>query len=184
MPDLVILQQMIKDEAKVPLIETNGKISVFLSEPQCPSSSVTIKGMPANAIVIKADAFKSPNTVFSNVKGECKRADFVIVSNENNKKRIIFIEMKASKDSANIIIKQLTGAKCFIHYCQEIGKSFWMQNDFLVGYSYRFISIGHTSISKRQTRIDRISGVHDQPEKMLKISSPHNLQYSMLAGKI
>jgi hypothetical protein len=184
MPDLAILHRMIKDGAKVPLIDTHGKKSVVLSEPQYPSSSVTIAGIPDNAIVIKADAFKSPDTVFAGLYGECKRADFVIVADSGRKKSIVCIELKATKASEKEIIQQLSGARCFIVYCQEIGKSFWKRQDFLADYSFRFISIGHPSISKRQTRIESTSGIHDLPKRMLKISSPHRLQFDHLAGKI
>ncbi|MFZ3016931.1 MAG: hypothetical protein WA056_00580 [Gallionella sp.] len=183
MPDLDILKQLIHPNAMVPLTVTYGKKSVELSEPQYPSSVVTVSNVPEDAIVIKVDSFKSPDAVFSNSKGECKRADYVIVSNANNKKRIIFIEIKATKDRENSIIKQLTGAKCFMLYCQAIGKEFWNQNDFLKDYKYRFVSIGHTSIAKRKTRIERkCSSIHDQPEKMLKIASPNHLQFNQLAG--
>lgn len=175
---------MIKDDATIQLLGNYDKKSVVLSEPQYPASSVTISGIPDNAIVIKADAFTSPKSVFKDSKNECKRADFVIVANTGNKKSIVFIEMKATKAPAKEIIKQLYGAKCFIVYCQEIGKSFWKQPGFLAGYSFRFISIGNTSISKRKTRIDPTTGIHDSPERMLIISSSRQLQFNQLAGKI
>lgn len=184
MPDIEILHQMIKNDAKVPLHDNSGKKSVLLFEPQHPNSKVTILGVPENTIVIKVDAFKSPDTVFAGLQGECKRADFVIVADSGSKKSIVCIEIKAKKDAEKEIIKQLTGARCFVSYCKEIGVSFWKQQDFLTGYSFRFISIGHTSISKRRTRIDRQAGIHDRPERMLKISSPHYLQFDQLAGKM
>jgi len=183
MSDLDILHQLIKTAATVPLLDKSGKKSVLLSEPQHPNSKVTILGLPDNAIVIKVDAFKAPDAIFNGSQGECKRADFIIVANTGNKKSIVFIEMKATKASEKEIIRQLTGASCFIHYCKEIVSSFWKQQNFLKGYSFRFISISHTSISKRRTRIDRKTGVHDCPEKMLKISAPHHLQFDQLAGK-
>jgi hypothetical protein len=173
---------MIKAAAKETLIDNYGKKHVILTEPQCPNSLVTIAGMPDEAIVIKADAFKSPDTVFNGAQGECKRADFVIVSDTGNKKIILFIEMKAKKDSNKEIVQQLNGIRCFIAYCQEIGKVFWNKPDFLDGYAYRFISIGHTSIPKRKTRITRQSSIHDRPERMLKIDYPHRLQFNQLAG--
>ena len=160
----------------------HGKKSVVLSEPLYPKSSVTIAGIPDNAIVIKADAFKSPDTVFSGLYGECKRAYFVIIADSGRKKIIVCIELKATKASEKEIIQQLS--KCFILYCQEIGKSFCKQQDFLADYSFRFISIGHTSISKRQTRIEPTSGIHDLPERMLKISSPHRLEFDHLAERV
>lgn len=182
MPDIEILNQMIKADAKVELEDRNGVNQVKLVEPQN-NTSVTVSGVPQNAIVIKADAFNSPDSVFQGTKGECKRADFVIVADGSNKKVIICIEMKAGKDSEKEIIQQLTGAQCFITYCQEIGKSFWQESGFLKGYAYRFVSINRISIAKRKTRIDRHSSAHDRPDKMLKISSPNRLEFNHLAGK-
>lgn len=182
MLDIDILHQMIKEDAKVPLLDNNGKKSVLLAEPQHPDSSVVIAGIPDDSIVIKADAFTSPKSVFQDLKNECKRADFVIVSTSGNKKSIIYIEMKAKKDSEQEIVKQLHGAKCFIVYCRAIGESFWKQRGFLGGYTQRFISIANTSISKRTTSIRPEAGTHDTPERMLKISSPRRLQFSHLVG--
>ncbi|CCI34063.1 hypothetical protein [Microcystis sp. T1-4] len=70
------------------------------------------------------------------------------------------------------LIKQLTGAKCFVSYCREIGRLFWNQPDFLQDYQYRFVSIKNISISKTTTsssKPSQKSEIHDQPEKMLKI---------------
>ncbi len=75
--------------------------------------------------------------------------------------------------------------KCYFltdPYCREIGKAFWNQKNFLDDYSYRFVSIGHTGIPKRKTRISLQTGVHDCPKRMLKIDWPHDLQFNYLAG--
>ena len=185
MHDLDILQQMIKDTAQVSLTDKYGKKMVTLTEPQCPDSCVTIYGMPDDAIVIKADDFRSPDTVFNGSRGECKRADFVIVANAGIKKAIIYIELKKTKGSEREIIQQLTGARCFVAYCREIGQAqaFWNQRTFLTGYVERFVSIGHTSIPKRKTRIARQTGAHDRPDKMLKIDSPYHLEFNRLVGR-
>lgn len=182
MDDIEIFNQMVKDSAKVALENQNGKNQVRLAEPQN-TSSVTVSGLPDNAIVLKADAFKSPDSVFNGTRGECKRADFVVVAADGGKKVIICIEMKARQDSEKEIIQQLRGARCFVAYCREIGQWFWEQPNFLKGYPYRFVCINHISIAKRKTRIDRPTGVHDRPDRMLKISSPHRLEFNHLAGK-
>ena len=158
------------------------KSETTLTEPQCPGVSVTISGLLDNVIVIKADAFTSPDTVFMGSHGECKRADFVIVADTGNKKVIICIEMKARNNGGKGIIQQLTGAQCFVGYCQEIGKAFWHQPDFLKDYVYRFVSISQISIAKSKTRLTRLADTHDRPDRMLKIAYPHHLQFSHLAG--
>jgi len=175
MSDIDILHQMIKDSAKLSCDKR-----VILTEFEEPDSSVSISGLPKETIVIKADVFKSPDTMFNGSFGECRRADYVIVAEK--KKVILCIEMKAKKGSEKEIIQQLTGAQCFIAYCREIGKAFWNRKNFLDDYAYRFVSIGHTSIPKRPTRISRKTGVHDFPKRMLKIDWPHDLQFNHLAG--
>ena len=182
MTDLNILNNMIKDAAKVSLIDYYGKKQVKLEEPQSPDASVTIQGMPDNSIVIKADTFRSPDSVFKGTQGECKRADFVIIADVGNKKIIIYIEMKATKNSGKEIIQQLKGSQCFVAYCQTIGQSFWNAQNFLNGYEHRFVSIGHINIPKRKTRILRQTGVHDHPDRLLKIDWPRYLQFNHLAG--
>lgn len=175
-----ILSQMIKETALVPLLDEYGKALVNLCEPQAPDSMATIRNLPPDAIVIKIDVFNSPDAIFKGEHGECKRADFVIISVE--KKCIMYIEIKRTKDAWEQIVKQLKGAQCFVKYCQEIGRSFWGADKFLTGYKRRFISIGHTSIAKRKTRITRTAERHDSPDQAMKVDWPHYLQFNQLAG--
>jgi hypothetical protein len=184
MSDIAILKEMIKDTATVPLEDHYNRKQVTLTEPQHNNYSVTIQGMPDEdeVVIIKADTFSSPNAVFKGNHGECKRADFVIVADTANKKVILCIELKAKTDAEKEIIQQLTGAQCFVAYCKEIGKAFWKQQNFLKTYHYRFVSISHISVPKKKTRIDRSTGTHDRPDRMLKISYPPYLQFNHLAG--
>nr|VFJ77013.1 MAG: hypothetical protein BECKFW1821C_GA0114237_11145 [Candidatus Kentron sp. FW] len=179
--DIGILQEMIKDSAKIP-----DKKQVTLIESKDPKNrKVTISGLPDDAIVIKADEFTPLDTVFECSKGECKCADFIIVANTGKKRVIIYIEMKAAKESEKQIIQQLNGARCFMSYCREIGKSFWQSRDFLTRYQERFVKIIPASIPKKPTRPSEQMGDHDKPDKMLKINTTKNgrLAFNQLAGK-
>ena len=193
MDEIEIFREMIKDEAKVPLIEYDKEKRVVLTESQYenPKDSrelkVAIGNMPDSSIVIKADVFRSPDTIFTGNKGECKRADFVIVSkwtdtNESVTKIILIIELKAGRDDKEVVVQQLKGAQCFIGYCREIGRAFWKKENFLDGYEYRFVGIYHISAARRKTRYEFPEGIHDSPEKMLKISSPTELTFMKLVG--
>lgn len=181
--DIYILNKMIKDNAKISPEENYGKLKVKLTEPQHPDSSATIFGLPNDAIIIKVDAFKSPDTIFNCSNGECKRSDFVIIANTDNKKVIIHIEMKAAKGKKKKhIINQLKGANCFVAYCQKIGQEFWNKPDFLKDYNTRFVAIVHTRIGKSKTRAERKPCIHDSPENVL-IMPLHHLVFDHLAGK-
>jgi hypothetical protein len=195
MSDISILKEMFKESMIVLLQEneagTHLNRFVILEETQ-DRYSVTIEGMPNDdqVIVIKADKFESPPHIFNGTKGEGKRADFVIIANTNTEKIILCIELKKKKDREKFIINQLMGAKCFIFYCQEIGKNFWNQYNFLDDYQYHFVSIGRISVPRKSTRPSKSKEsnfsyitIHNNPGKILKISSPHNLQYDHLIAK-
>lgn len=182
MSDIAILKSMFKEEATEILEDHNGKKKVTLKELDLPVYSVTIYGMPNDdeVIILKADKFISPNKIFKSSKGECKRADFVIIAERGNKKVILCIEMKSKKGSLESeIIQQLKGATCFVAYCQEIGRLFWNQKDFLKNYEYRFISIRDITVPKKPTRTSP-TDIHDRPEKMLKINSPKYITFDSL----
>jgi hypothetical protein len=186
MSDIAILKEMIQESATVPLEDNYGKKKVTLREPDLPNCFVTIHGMPNDdqVIVIKADAFTSPKAVFTGLKGECKRADFIIVVDTETTKVILCIEMKAKAKTSPEweIIQQLKGAQCFVAYCQKIGKEFWSAKQFLDAYVYRFVTIRNINIHKKPIR-EVITDEHNCPERMLKISSPHHLKFNLLIGK-
>ncbi|MBS4068174.1 MAG: hypothetical protein KGZ62_06205 [Sulfurimonas sp.] len=184
MSDIAILDQMIKNSARIP-VEVDAfttKKFVKLTEPQEPTSVVTIHNVPDDAVVIKVDKFEV-DKVFNGSKDECKRADYVIISDSCGKKRILYIEMKKTKDSEKQIISQLKGATCFVAYCKEIASVFWEKRDLLSGFQERFVSFGHTGgINKKRTRIERPTRDHNTPERLMKISWPSRTEFNNLVG--
>jgi hypothetical protein len=180
MTDIEILKEMLDQSMIVCLQEkqegTHIRYSVILKETQY-NYSVSIEGMPNpdEVIIIDAEKFKVIPHVFKGNKGQGKRADFVIVANTKTEKIILCIELKKTKKPPDFIIKQLKGAKCFMIYCQALVKNFWEKHDFLDGYEYRFVTIGHINTNKTTTRMNNRKGdnastseIHDSPEKMLR----------------
>ena len=175
MSDLDVLQELINEQALAPLVETHyGKKAVVLSESGKHGEiqySIKIKGMPNDAVVIKTDMFPSPKKIFTNQKGECKRADYVIVANLETEGFIVHIEMKKDRVDAAEIINQLKGSECFISYCRSIVHRFWQRSNFLDQYESRFVSFRKIRTRKSRTRKkSRSTELHDDPERMLRIS--------------
>ena len=184
MTELDVLNRMIKNSAKVNIESKSGssKASVTLIESQSPTSKVVISGLPFDAIVIKVDAFKSPDTILTETNSQRKRADYIIVANKNGKKNILHIEMKTTNDGNKNIIKQLKGSSCFVGYCKEIAKEFWNEEKFLSEFHPRFVCFAHTgSIKKKTTRIKKHKH-NGTPERMMKLSYPHKPQFNQLVG--
>jgi hypothetical protein len=187
MSDLKILKELIIDKALV-TIEPGlyGKSQVVLSETESQTKyCVTIHNIPKESIVIKTDVFPAPKHIFNNVKGECKRADFVIISHTKKTNYIIFIELKQGKGETQAIIQQLKGSQCLIDYFRAIVKVFWQNHNFLniKNYKYRFISIHHINTNKKPTFTQQPNTIHDKAECLLKVNAPNNLQFNQLICK-
>lgn len=183
MDDLEILNRMIHDSAKVNIESKSGsnKASVTLTESQSSTSKVVISGLPPDAIVIKVDAFRSPDTILTETNSQRKRADYIIVANKKGKKNIVHIEIKTTKASEKDIISQLKGSVCFVCYCREIAKQFWNYRKFLSEFSPRFVSFTRTgSIQKRPTRTTKKHPLNDTPAHMLKVSYTNEYHYNHL----
>ena len=184
--DIQILQEMLNPDAQVMLQSGQGRPSVQLTDAQS-GTTVEIKGIPPDSIVIRAEDFENPLTIFKGTNGERKRADFVIVSNdENDRKWIICIETQEMDTKlASHVVQQLKGAYCFIVYCKCIGKSFWESEEFLDDYDYRFVSIVDINFnrSRRRTQpFDSARGLHNRPEAFLKISKCPTIYFRNLTN--
>jgi hypothetical protein len=186
--DIEILREMFKESAIEPLEKQNSQRNqLILSEPGL-DYKVTIRDMPEEyeVIAIKSDKFTSPGAVFKGKNGECKRSDYAIVVNTDKKKVIVYIELKATTTTSarEDIIEQLTGAECFLFYCQKVGQLFWKKADFLAEYDARFITFAKISIPKQKTRMyqNQDPGMHDRPERMLKMNFGVH-QFDRLIGR-
>lgn len=188
MNDIQVLQEMLSPDAQVLLQSGQGRPSVQLTDLQS-GTTVEIKGLPHNSIVIRAEDFENPLTIFNGSKGERKRADFVIVSNdEHERKWIICIEtQEMDAKLASHVVQQLKGAYCFIHYCKCIGKSFWELDEFLDDYDYRFVSIVDINFnrSRRRSQPFHSTGeLHNSPDEFLKISRSPTIYFRRLIDPV
>lgn len=178
MSDLDVLQELINERALVPLEETSyGGKNVVLGESDNPGQiqySVKIKGVPNDAIVVKTDMFPSPRNIFACQNGECKRADYVIVSGSETGDFIVHIEMKGGRSNAGEIIDQLKGSECFISYCRAIVHRFWQRPNFLDSRRNRFVTFRKIGTRKSRTRESRSAELPDAPERMFRISDVRN----------
>ncbi|MDE0012648.1 MAG: hypothetical protein OXU36_15965 [Candidatus Poribacteria bacterium] len=184
MNDIQILREMLNPDVQVTLQSGQGRPSVQLTDSQS-GTTVEIKGVPPESIVIRAEGFENPLVIFNGSKGECKRADFVIVSKDEDAGRWIICIETQERDSKKAwhVIQQLKGACCFINYCKCIGKSFWESKEFLDDYDYRFVSIVdiNPNRSKRRTQpFDPAGALHNRPDIFKKLVQRSTIHFSKL----
>jgi hypothetical protein len=179
--DMTVLNRMIKDSAKIVLQDHyRDKKKVVLTEHGTTDSSLELHNVPADAIVIDVDANFSNSDLFANSAGECKRADYLIISQE--KKLVLFIEMKKGPSPTSDIIKQLIGSRCAFEYCQSIAREFFDEADFLVDYRLRFVAFKHVNLEKKKTKIDKSTATHDTPERLMRVSWANTIQFNKIAA--
>ena len=186
--DIQILREMISPEVQVMLQSARGKPFVQLTD-LTSGTTVRINGVPHDSIIIRAEDFENPLTVFNGSKGERKRADFVIVSNDGSERKWIICIETQEMDSklASHVVQQLKGAYCFITYCQCIGKSFWESEEFLDDYDYRFVSIVDLNFNKSRRRTQpfySVGELHDRPDVFLKISRSPTIYFRKLIDPV
>ncbi len=169
MTDLSILKELFRKDA---LVEINHR-DVILIEPTATEIQIKIIDLSIASVVIKIDdSFAAPSKFFecSAERGQCKRADYVII--DTNRKYIVYIELKAGNSSTVCSIKhQLMGAECFVKYCQSIVKSFWNCKDFLDDYQSRFVAMTNTGSNKKtkDNYSDLNNHTNDSVDNLLKI---------------
>ncbi len=146
-------------------------------------SQVTISNLPDDTFIFKVDAaFPEPDQFFNDIEGVRKRADYILLAQKNDKKRVLFIEMKRTKDSENGIHAQLRGASCVLDYCKAVLLRFLGEETILNGFEERYVSFGghqHKRLTGRDSATNRNAPLNDSPENMQKLKG-HSFTYQQL----
>ena len=177
MNDSNLLEQLFGDKLIKSEMGDYGKHCIKLNESS--DYFVTINNVAEIAIAIKTDNFPDLKNFFNCCSdiGQCKRADFVVVTD----KKLIFIELCKGKKQAKEVVQQLKGAQCVIEYCRNIGSKFYDYDSFLQDYSSYFVSFSKIGSNKKTIKITK--GINNNPDKFLKINSPNNMQFNQLCCK-
>lgn len=178
-----LIDQMIHANARVGLKQNYARFKVTLTEPACADSEVTVDHVPQRSIVIKLDGRLSLLDIFKGNLGECKRADYIIVSDTGNGIVFVHLEIKREKGgTTRDACNQLRGSECFAKYLQYLGKAFGGEHEFLDGVSHRFVRVCGTRPRKRKTRVTKPDGAvfHDSPDSAMKIYGTQYVPYKKL----
>lgn len=180
MTDTAVLRQVLQPAIVVPLDDHYNRKKLVLREKQANDSCVEIYNVPEDSIVIDLDRAFSNQGLFRGSQGECKRADYVLIS--ETEQTVLFIELKQGTKERTEIIGQLRGALCVFEYCQVIAREFFHEPAFLRHYQQRFVAFKHTSSRQRKTVIERGVAVHATPEQALMVSNARSVQFKQMAA--
>ena len=179
MTDTAIFAELFNSRAVLTPLATNKRGKTFLLEEVSGNYETKIRDVPDDSVVIKLDDSFTNTDIFKGSKGECKRADFILLS--ERKKCIICIELKKDVDDKKEVIRQLKGASCFIDYCRSVGQTFWYQKTFLENYHLRFVAFFRLGLRKRPTVHRRSPQKHNTPEDFLCVNSAAQISFNEIA---
>ena len=180
MPDMTLLKAMLKDTAQIAIQDHYARKKVVLIEHDTEGSRLEIYNIPEDSLVIDVDASLDIRNLINTTNGACKRADYLIISQE--KKLVLFIEMKKGNPKTSDIIKQLKGSLCVFKYCQAIAGQFFDTEDFLDDYKMRFVAFKNVNLTKNKTKIDKMSNDHNTPETLMKVSWAKTIQFNKITA--
>lgn len=131
---------------------------------------VDIYDIPIDSVLLKIDKSKPPITLFKTGKGQRKRCDYILFTEMNGVKYMLFIELKSKKVKKHL--KQFKGSECIIDYCDATLNRFYNQNNLLQTYEKRFVLFYKFSINKKKTRPQKPTIKNDTPEKAYRYPNP------------
>lgn len=178
------LKEFFADKLYVSTFFAHGRNCVRLKETgkNALLREVTIMDLPADSIVLNIDNFEQPKALFRGKNGECRRCDYILALAKENRRFLLFIEMKSGQFKEGRVQQQFKGSECVMDYCDAVLDRFHSQNGLLKSYEKRFLIFYKPSLAKRPTQPFKMPAKNDSPERALKYPSPHNPSINILLG--
>lgn len=136
---------------------------------------VTIMGVPADCMAIKADKFHLGKDLFLGKNGENCRSDYILLSPSS--KDVLIIELKKTNDQGCNIINQMKGSYCVLLYIEAIIDMFFNDNPF---NKKKIFYVAFVNITRKMPLKEKEKPTpNTDPEHPRKISSA-SAQYKSL----
>jgi|Deesub1362A_J573_1020465.scaffolds.fasta_scaffold01209_6 hypothetical protein len=167
MSPLDVLEQEVLHSGLVVGMSGNA---VRLREPNSPLKEVVVQVENLErTLALRIDKAKI-NGLFQKGRGQLKRCDYVIFTEVEGQKYIIFIEMKHKDSNDEEIVQQFLGAECLVEYVDSILTRFYdyKKNSLLNQYEERFVLFYKISIHKKTTRPKKKRGKNRKPKQYLR----------------
>jgi hypothetical protein len=140
------------------------------TDPGAALKKVVIRDLEPNSCLIKLDEISLPSRMFNSDRECAKLCDYLLLTEKDGRKLILFLEMKSGCPKIEDIRNQFKGAKCLINYWASIMQTFYPEMDNVSNYNPRFVYF----CKDGQPNFSRVvrAEIHSSPEKALKVTNP------------
>ncbi|AQQ09476.1 hypothetical protein L21SP3_01281 [Sedimentisphaera cyanobacteriorum] len=154
---------------------SQGKNTAVLRESgkEAKLKHVKLSNIPDNSLILKIDACKCPEYIFSSTKDHNIRCDYLLIyqNTEESPPDLVFIELKSKKLKGSKYSSQFKSSVCLFEYINSILINFYEIKS-LSKAKKHFILLHKKRIAKTNTRKKReYFSTDSTPEKPLSINA-------------
>lgn len=122
------------------------------------SYTFKIRNVPQDSILLRIDdSFPPADKLLKEDGGIRERADYAIISEKNNNRRILIIEISAANKPDSYIKRQLRGGICVLEYCSAVYEKFYSGDKVLKEFQIHYAGIKDMKGQKYETAFKKSS---------------------------
>lgn len=122
------------------------------------SYTFEIRNVPQDSILLRIDdSFPPADKLLKEDGGIRERADYAIISEKNNNRRILIIEISAANKPDSYIKRQLRGGICVLEYCSAVYEKFYSGDKVLKEFQIHYAGIKDMKGQKYETAFKKSS---------------------------
>jgi hypothetical protein len=173
---------MLKEHLRTDFIIDTEENTVMLIESAVSAKlkNVKINEIADDTLVIKTDAIKEDNyetlpKIFQSDRVQYRRrCDYVLITNLNGKKYLVFIEMKSDQPHKQDVVAQFRASDCLLEYIKSLIESFDEKKSDFVEYKKRYVCFQTKRFPKRTTYSKDTIGKGKTPDSYLIVNNVNN----------
>jgi len=116
--------------------------------------------------------------LFSGINREARRCDYILITSRDNKKRVLFIELKSYNFSKREVDEKFMATEAILNYCSTILDKFYGEKNIMKSVEKRFVLFYKSRINKRNTRNGRRN--YETTDSIFKVSNPREVPFNSL----
>lgn len=161
MIDINAIEALIDSKAIVGVEDRFGRPRLILKESGTDAKlkKVFVGGIPRDSVLIKLDGAKPLNALLAKDFGLRCRCDYVLLTERNGRKILVFCELKSERFSHPEVSAQFKGGKCLVRYFESLLQEFHGRRGVLpASEDWYYVLFYKDSTRKRTTKNQNVRG--------------------------
>ena len=133
------------------VLTQSGEALLTETDKKAKLKQVTVKSLSANTLIYRSDKVKFEKLL--NSPYGTRHCDYVILTEYNETKRVLYIEMKSTSFKPEKYSEQLKGAEAMFHLICKVGSSFDLTSESVTDYQPHYVVLHKLPLTKSLTTL-------------------------------